>query len=313
MAEKQPLVYLKGRFIPASEAHVAIYDAAVVMGVTVTDLLRTFKHRLFRLEDHIARFYRSCRYARIVPPIGPEETMRVCAELTEKNSALIPADADLALVLFISPGELKLYAGGAGMAGAMQPTFCIHTFPLAFHLWHRAFTDGIHAVTPSIRHVPPQCVDPKIKHRSRMHWWLADQEAHLADPKAVALCLDMDGNITETGGSNFAIVRDGAVITPPRRQVLWGISLATVSDICGKLQLPFIEREIQVYDIVNADEAFMPTTPYCMAPVTRINGLPIGSGRPGPVFQKIIGEWSRMAGLDIVGQIMQGGASLDQA
>ena len=305
MRTQEPLVYLKGRLMPASEAHVAIYDAAVVMGVTVTDMLRTFHHKLFRLEDHIARFYRSCRYARIVPPIPPEETMRVCAELAEKNAALLPAASDLALVLFISPGELKLYAGGAGMSGAMQPTFCIHTFPLAFQLWQKHFTDGIHVVTPSVRHVPPQCVDPKIKCRSRMHWWLADQEAHLVDPKAVALCLDLDGNITETGGSNFAIVRDGAVITPARRHVLWGISLTTVGEICRKLQIPFVERDIQVYDAINADEAFLPTTPYCMAPVTMINGVPIGAGRPGPVFRRIIEEWGRMVDLDIVAQIMQ--------
>jgi branched-subunit amino acid aminotransferase/4-amino-4-deoxychorismate lyase len=291
--------------MPASEAHVAIYDAAVVLGATVTDLVRTFNHRLFRLEDHVARFYRSCKYTRIHPVETVEETLRICRELTEHNVALLRPDEDLALALFLSPGELKVYAGGAGMTDKMEPTFCIHTFPLPFHLWRKAFTEGIHVVTPSIRHIPPQCTDPKIKCRSRMHWWLADQEAHLVDPKAVALCLDLDGNIAETGGSNFAMVKDGDLVTPTRRNVLWGISLTTVADICAKLGIPFIERDIQVYDVMNADEAFLPTTPYCLAPVTRINGVTIGSGKPGPVFGRLMNEWSQLAGLDIIGQIMK--------
>jgi branched-chain amino acid aminotransferase len=299
----EPLVYLRGEKIPASAAHIAIYDCAVVLGATVTDLLRTFHHNPFRLEDHIARFYRSCRYARITPPISPEETIAVAEDLIQHNASFIGQEEDLALVLFISPGELKIYAGGAGLAGESPPTYCMHTFPLPFHLWSRYYTEGVHVVTPSIRHVPPVCVDPKIKCRSRMHWWLADQETHLVDPKAVSLCLDLDGNVTETSGSNFLIVKDGAIISPTRRNILWGISITTVADICQKLSIPFIERDFQVYDIINADEAFLASTPYCIAPVMRINGVTIGTGKPGEMFRRIIDEWSRLVNLDIVGQI----------
>ena len=71
-------VYLKGQLQPASQAHIAIYDAALVLGATVTDLARTFRGELYRLDDHVRRFYRSCRYGRIEPRIGPEETMAVC-------------------------------------------------------------------------------------------------------------------------------------------------------------------------------------------------------------------------------------------
>ena len=180
MSDEQ-LVYLKGQLQPASQAHIAIYDAAVVLGATVTDLARTFRGELYRLDDHVRRFYRSCRYARIEPRIEPEETMAVCRELVAHNLPLAGAGAELAVVLFISPGEFAVYAGAAGMAGEQEPTFCIHTFPLPFSLWAPYFTEGVHVVTPSVRQVPPVCVDPKIKCRSRMHWWLADQETHLVD------------------------------------------------------------------------------------------------------------------------------------
>lgn len=302
----EPLVYLRGRTLPASQAHIAIYDAAVILGATVTDLVRTFRQQPYRLEDHLQRFYRSCRYARIQPRETLDQTLGICRDLIRHNAALLPPGRELALVLFISPGEFPVYAGAAGMAGEGQPTFCIHTFPLPFSLWAPYFTQGVHVVTPSVRHVPPQCVDPKIKCRSRMHWWLADQETHLVDPRAVSLCLDLEGNLTETSGSNFLVVQGRQVLSPTARHILHGISLQTVAELCPELGLEFVERDLQVYDVVNADEAMLATTPYCLAPVTRCNGLAVGQGRPGPVFQRLIGAWSERVGVDIVAQVLGG-------
>ena len=303
----ESLVYIRGEMCPASQAHIAIYDAAVVLGATVTDLARTFQGQLYRLEDHVRRFYRSCRYARIEPRIDPDQTMAICRELVAHNRPLAGQDAELAVVLFISPGEFAVYAGAAGMAGEQEPTLCIHTFPLPFSLWSSYFSEGAHVVTPSIRQVPPVCVDPKIKCRSRMHWWLADQETHLVDPKAVSLCLDLDGNITETGGSNFLMAREGAVFSPSPRSILRGISLETVAELCGELEIPFVERDFQVYDVINADEAWLATTPYCLAPVTKINGMPIGGGDSGPLFTRLIEAWSERVGVNIVDQVRGGG------
>lgn len=304
--EGEPLVYLRGRTVPASQAHIAIYDAAVVLGATVTDLARTFRQEPYRLDDHVRRFYRSCKYARILPRESPEQTLAIGRELIARNAALLGEGSELALVLFISPGEFPVYAGSAGLPGEGQPTFCLHTFPLPFALWAPYFKEGVHVVTPSVRHVPPQCVDPKIKCRSRMHWWLADQETHLVDPRAVSLCLDLDGNLTETSGSNFLLVRQGTVFSPGPRHILRGISLQTVSELCAELGIDFVERDLQVYDVINADEAMLATTPYCLAPVTRCNGLPVGEGRPGPVFRRLIEAWSARVGLDIVGQVLGG-------
>ena len=80
--------------------------------------------------------------------------------------------------------------------------------------------------------------------------------------------------------------------------------MTTVAELCSTLGLVFEERDFQVYDVINAEEAFLATTPYCLAPVTRINNTPIGDGRPGPVFRRIMDAWSASVGLDILGQIM---------
>ena len=68
--------------------------------------------------------------------------------------------------------------------------------------------------------------------------------------------------------------------------------------------MEFVEKDFQPYDVVNADEAWLTTTPYCMAPCTRINGILIGDGKTGPWFRKMLSAWSGLSGLDIEAQVM---------
>ena len=189
----------------------------------------------------------------------------------------------------------------------MTPTVCAHTFPLPFGLWAKKMREGAHVVTPSIRHVPPQCFDPKMKYRSRMHYFLADHEARLVDPEAVALLLDLDGNVTETSGANFLILERGVIVSPTLRNILPGISRQTVIELAAKLGIPFVERDIQVHSVMNAGEAFLASTPFCLLPVTRINGVTIADGQPGPIFRRLLAAWSELVGLDIAGQFAAAG------
>jgi branched-subunit amino acid aminotransferase/4-amino-4-deoxychorismate lyase len=304
----EPLVYLNGQLKPASQATLAIYDAGIVLGATVTEMTRTFHRKLFRLDDHLGRLYRSLRYVRIDIGISKPELAAISNELAGHNAALLDAGRELGLIHFVTPGEYAVYAGSAAGAACRTPTVCIHTFPLPFELWAEKVRSGAHVVTPSIRHVPPQCYDPKMKYRSRMHYYLADQEAQLVDSNAIALLLDLDGNVTETSGANFLIVERGRIISPTLRNTLPGISRATVMELAAKLGIPFVERDFQVFSVMNADEAFLASTPYCLMPVTRINGVAIGDGQPGPVLRRLLAAWSELVGLDIGGQI-QGAVS----
>lgn len=300
----EPVVYLRGQLQPASQAHISFFDFGIILGATITDMLRTFRHRPYKMEEHIRRFYESCKYARIPVPIPPEETAARTVELVRHNSALIGPGDDLAVVYFITPGENPIYAGSAGGSGPRTPTFCIHSFPLPFELWRSGFTGGFHLVTPSTRHIPPVCIDPKTKNRSRLHWWLAEQEAHLVEPTAIPLLLDLDGNLTETAGANMLLAKNGAVLSPTPRNILLGVSREVIRDICHRLGIRFAERDLQTLDAITADEVFLATTPYCMAAVTKVNGVKIGDGHPGPLFDRILSQWSEDVGLDIRGQVL---------
>lgn len=309
----EPLVFLNGEMVSASRAHLAIYDAGVVLGATVTEMTRTFQHRLWRLGDHLDRLYRSLRYTRMDIGMSQDQLAAISEELVRHNARLHAEDGELGLIHFVTAGEYPTYAGSAGRAPRTTPTLCAHTFPMPFHLWAKKMEHGAHVVTPSIRHVPPQCYDPKIKYRSRMHYYLADQEARLVDPEAIALLLDLDGNVTETSGANFLIVERGTIVSPTTRNTLPGISRATLIELASKLDIPFTERDFQVYNVINADEAYLCSTPYCLMPVTKINGLAIGNGKAGPLYRRLLAAWNVLVGLDIAKQVQEGAGRATEA
>jgi branched-chain amino acid aminotransferase len=300
----EDLVFLNDRFVPASKAAINIYDLGIVLGATLTEMTRTFAGRPFRLEDHIDRLYRSLRYAGIKPNLTPADILAKTQELIAANGSRLSEGEDLGIVHFVTAGENPIYAGSAAAGVRLSPTVCIHSFPLPFAAWRHLFTEGAHVVTPSVRHVPPQCLDPKTKNRSRLHWFIADQQSQAVDPRAISLLLDLDGNITECSGSNFVLVRDRTIYSPTSRNILAGISLDTVRELATQLGWDWVEKDLQPYDVVNADEAWLTTTPYGAAPCTRINDKPIGDGKPGPLFYELMAAWSERVGIDIVAQVL---------
>jgi branched-chain amino acid aminotransferase len=302
MAAPEPQAFINGRFLPLAQAALPLHDAGLVWGATVTDLCRTFRHRLYRWPDHLARFRRSCRAARIYPPLSEEQLTAATEELVRRNAGLLRPDDDLALVMLATPGPVGYYAGQQGGVGEGEASFVLHTFPLPFARYRALIQEGAHLVIPSVRQVPAACIDPRLKQRSRLHWWLAEQEARKLEPGAHALLLDVDGRITETAGANFLLVRDGTLLSPPRSSVLEGVSLGVVIELCGRLGIPFGERALGVYDCVNAEEALLASTPYCLAGVSRVNGLPLPF--PGPVLRKLLAAWGSEVGVDIYQQIL---------
>ena len=118
-----------------------------------------------------------------------------------------------------------------------------------------------------------------------------------------ALLLDTDGFITEGTGDNFFLIKDGKVYTPEGRNILRGISRDYIFKLCDELNIECIEKNLETYDVHNADEAFVTATPFCLLPVTSLNGLKIGDKVMGKITKKIIDKWSSNVGVDIIAQI----------
>ena len=295
----EPQAYFNGDWIPASSAGIPITDAGFVLGVTIAEQLRTFSGHIFRLEDHLDRLDHALRVIGVDPGLNRRQWIAIAQELVERNSQFLTPGDDWGLSIFVTPGIYHSY----GSSEDTRPTVCLHTYPLSFHLWAEKYRTGQALVTTPIEQVPPLCWPPEIKCRSRMHYYLADKLALKKDPGARAVLLDREGYILETSTANVLIYRNGeGLISPSKDKILHGISRAVVYEIAGRLGISCHERNLTPDDLVSADEIILTSTPMCLLPVTRFNGQPIGGGRPGEISQKLLADWSKIAGLDIVGQ-----------
>jgi branched-subunit amino acid aminotransferase/4-amino-4-deoxychorismate lyase len=298
-----PVAYLNGRYVPEAKLKLPLHDAGFVFGATVTDLCRTFRHEPFRLDEHLQRFRHSCDLARVPQPVPDEQLRTIARKLIRRNAALLAPTQDLALVMLATPGPIGYYAGQPGGAGEAPSTLALNTFPLPFHRYARLFTYGARlTVCSPVRQLPGDVVSPRIKHRSRLHWWIAEREAHEQDPAASALLLDSEHRLTETATSNVIIVKNGRILTPPLRGVLNGISLLATRELCSKLGIRFAERKLSVPDLMSADEVLLSCTSYCLAGVSAVDGYAIAW--PGPIYQKLLAAWNDLVGLDVRGQIL---------
>jgi branched-chain amino acid aminotransferase len=295
----EPLAYLNGQLLSASQATIPVFDAGFVLGATVTEQLRTFRGELFRLPEHLARLHVSLQTAGIEPRESLPKLAEIADRLVVQNRALIDLNDDLGLCIFITPGPYAAMAEGT----AAESLTCLHTYRLPFHLWSDKYQAGVSLRTTPVQQVPAVCWPAALKCRSRMHYYLADREAAKAEPGARALLLNEHGLIAETSTANVvAYFSQQGLVSPPIPQVLPGISLQVITELAGRLDIPFATREIAPDEFGRADEAFLTSTPNCLLPVTRFNGRAIGNGQPGKIFGQLLAAWNEMAGVNIAEQ-----------
>ncbi len=300
----EPTAYLNGEWIPFSEARLSVADFGVVQAATVTEMIRTFRHRPFRVVEHLSRLRQSLDMTGIAEPAIVNELPPIIEQVVRENSAQIDLSDDLGISLFVTAGINSMYARGATIPDE-SPTVCVHSFPLAFGRWAEKYEGGATLVTPAVRAIPRTTIDPHIKHRSRLHWFLADREARQTAPGATALLLDGDGHLTETSSGNILLF-DGEVIRTPRAEcVLDGISQNLVLELAATFGVAHRAENLDVADLLEAQEAFLSSTTYCLQPVTNVNGEPIGSGAPGPFYRRLIDAWSHMVDVDIIRQAQE--------
>lgn len=307
MTSKTRVVNFNGELIPETEAKISIYDSALMFGDMVFEMTRSFNKQQFKLEDHISRLYAGLKILRIPLELTQTQMIDECLRTVEANEHLFADDDEHRLMIDVSRGLLGIYQNIDGLRKG--PNVIIADFPLRWTVatMGALFETGINMVVTSQRAIPASLMDPKIKNRSRLFYLMANIEAsQVAGDNNWALLLGTDGFITEGTGDNFFIVKDGVVITPEGRDVLRGVSREYVMvELCAALGIPCIEKNIDQYDVYIADEAFITGTPFCMLPVTSLNGLAIGDGKVGSVFSQLINLWGKNTGVNIIDQIQR--------
>ena len=288
-------VLVNGQFVDRDKAQVSIHDRGFRLGDVVFDTSRTFNGQIFRLRDHLERFYRSLKYVRINPGMSIDEMEVATLEVVKKNEALRESLKDDYMISQIVSGGISQRING--------PTVVIMIDPLGSPRWAPAYKDGASVVISKTRSYSSQSLDPKVKHYSRLNFVLAELEATDVDPESLPLLLDLDGNVSESIGANFFIVSDERLLVPKTESTLQGVSRLTITELAKSLDIPVIETNIQPYDVYTADEAFLCSTPYCILPVGTVDRRQIGDAVPGNITNQLLAAWSEKVGLDIVDQL----------
>ena len=298
------VVWFNGEIVPETQARVPFRDRGFKYGDAAFDTTRTFGHKIFKLDEHLDRLYRSLKYLQIDPGISRAELKRATEEVVEINLKNVTEDEDIWVTQRVTRG---MDAGDKRQwPDYPDRTVLVESRALPLRERGKFYRDGIKLVTPSIRRPSPDTLSPRAKTHNYLNLVIAELEVKDRDPDAHALLLDTNGNLAEGKGSNIFIVKDGAVITPKERYVLPGVSRQTAKDLATAQNLRVEEADIDLYDAINANEMFITSTSFCICPVGSFNGNVIGDGAvPGPITKNLIDAYVEYVGCDWYGQYLK--------
>ena len=292
------VAYVNGEILPESQASVSINDRGFLYGDAVFDTTRTFNGEIFRLEQHLDRFYESLRYMRIDSPVDKAEMKEITLKILDKNLEILPEGDDYWVSQRVSRGV-------RGLPGGMKPTIVIECFPLPLQERAEYYRDGIKMITSSIRRTAPESLSPRAKMHNYINLIQAELEVQSQDSRALALLLDVNGNLCEGHGANIFLVNKGVIYTPREQFVLAGISRQVTIELADNLGYEIKETDLDVFDAYTADEIFVTSTSFCICPVSMINGLQVKSKTvPGDVTFELQTAYSKLVKMDFVKQYL---------
>lgn len=295
-------VYLNGEIIPREQSRIDIYDHGFLYGDGIFEGIRVYSRRIFKLDEHVARLYRSARAL----------NFRICVEPKEFRAAVI----DTVRANELESGYIRVtVTRGVGLGLDPSHIDCTSTIvvstrgttrtsPGLFRLYpDEAYEKGLDVITASTRVPPSVCIDPQVKSTGKyINSISAKMEANRVGA-GEALMLNMEGNVAEATGDNLFLVVKGDLITPPTSQgALPGITRATVMENAQVAGLTVREEVVTLFDCYNADEAFLTGTAAEVIPMVRLDAREIGDGKPGPTTNRLIEsfrESTRISGPEV--------------
>jgi branched-chain amino acid aminotransferase len=277
MEEKDLVVYMNGEFVPKDQAKISVFDLGFTRSDCVYDTTSAWNGYVFKLDQHLERFYRSAYAIKLKVPLARDELKGVVLETTRRCGL---RDAYIQLICTRGQGppsqrDFRLY----------DPTLIVYARPYIWIARPDVQKRGIRAMIANTRRTPVQCLDPKIKNFNWLGLVLAYLEA-LEGGYENAIMLDINGAVTEGPGFNvFAVI--GGTLYTPAEGVLMGITRQTVFEIAEQEGVRCAEGVMTPYDLYTAEEVFFSSTAGGVMPVVGIDGRPIGEGKPGPVTLRI--------------------------
>lgn len=285
----EQIVYLNGEFLPETKARISPFDHGFLYGDGLFDTCRAHNGYIFKLDQHVDRFFRSAKGIHIDLPLSKSELKNAVAETVRRN---LVKNAYIRIVASIGIGK------GLGMRRTVKtkPTILIFAIQTSGGLFsYDTGLKGNKAIIASIRSVPPGCgPEPRSKHNNYLNHVLTDNEA-VRQGVDIAINLDIHGYVTECEGANVFIVKNKTIITPDLHLgLLEGITRETVFEISKNEGYEVKESTLTSYDIFNADEVFASSTVGGIIPIIEVDGRSISDGKIGPITHNIARAYNTM-------------------
>ena len=280
-------VNVNGRISDGASAVVPVFDHGFLFGEGIYETLRTYNRRPFLLDRHFRRLRASAAAIDLVVPLtDPQFAARIDETVAAANGS---TEWYVRLLVTRGVGALSYDPGGCP-----EPTIVIIVMPYS-ELPAALSARGIAIVRSSVIRNHPRALDPRIKSNNLLNNALAMQEA-LRKGAREALMRNHRGEIAECAQSNFFLVRRGEALTPSLDSgLLEGVTRNYLFEVGRAVGVPVREAVLTDADLETADEMFITSTTRGVLPVTRLDGQPVGAGRPGPVTRTLAEGFRRQA------------------
>jgi D-alanine transaminase len=279
--------YLNGEFGDLREAKVSVMDRGFIFGDGVYEVVPVYGGRPFRFAEHMVRLDRSLSELRIGNPMGPGEWRALVERLIGAYAASLgKSSQDVDQLVYI-----QVTRGVAMRDHAMPQGIAPTVFAMSNRITPPSAADRAQGVA---------CVSAEdfrwkkahIKSTSLAGAVLARQIS--VDAGAAETVMFRDGHLSEGAAANVWVVKDGAVLGPPKDHlVLEGIRYGLLEEMCREAGIPFKLRRIARDEVLAADELLLSNASKEVLAVTRLDGRPIGTGQPGPIYEKLYAAYQR--------------------
>lgn len=279
-------IYLNGKLVPKSQAKISVFDHGLLYGDGVFEGIRCYSGRVFLLDAHVERLFRSAKAIGLKIPMTPKRMAQAVVRTCAANR--------------LTDGYVRLVVTrGVGTLG-LNPYLCDtpQIIIIAGHIQlypKKLYDEGMSIITVGTIRNHPEAVNPAIKSLNYLNNILAKIEA-INSGVPEAIMLNHTGGVSEATGDNIFIVRGREVLTPPiHAGILEGITRDTVMKLAAAEGLTVREAMLTRYDLYTADEVFLTGTAAEVIAVVRIDARTIGDGQPGPVTRLLTARYRKLA------------------
>lgn len=283
-----PIVYLNGEYLPLAEARIPVLDRGFIFGDGIYEGIAVYGKpghtpQPFRFEQHMARLERGLKETRIPNPHTREEWRQIALHLIAAH----PAREQVLDWFYYFQVTRGVALRDHPMLPGLTPTVFATCLPMKPPTAEQR-AQGVACVTAD----DFRWQKAHLKSISLLGAVFARQLSY--EQGALETVMFRDGFLSEAAASNVWVVRNGTVMGPPKDNlVLEGIRYGAIEELCAQEGIGFELRRIARDEVLSADELMLSSATKEVLAITTLDGRPVGSGRPGPVYQRLYAAYQR--------------------